>query len=245
QAGYEPLVTGFTRAPLNDLAAVQQIAANNPDVVAVLVEPIQGEGGIRVAEQAFMQGLRELCDAHGWLLMLDEVQCGNGRAGHYFACQGMGVVPDVITTAKGLGNGVPIGACLAHGPAARVFKGGHHGSTYGGNPLACAAGLAVVNTIIKEGLAERATAAGAHLRQQLADGLQGCPNLVELRGRGLMIGVQLHRDCGELVGQALAAGLLINVTAGNTIRLLPPLICSDAELDELAAGLITLIRGFD
>ena len=245
QAGFEPLVTGFTRAPLNDLAAVQQIAANNPDVVAVLVEPIQGEGGIRVAEQTFMQGLRELCDAHGWLLMLDEVQCGNGRAGHYFACQGMGVVPDVITTAKGLGNGVPIGACLAHGPAARVFKGGHHGSTYGGNPLACAAGLAVVNTIIKEGLAERATAAGAHLRQQLADGLQGCANLVELRGRGLMIGVQLHRDCGELVGQALAAGLLINVTAGNTIRLLPPLICSDAELDELAAGLITLIRGFD
>lgn len=245
QAGFEPLVSGFTRAPLNNLAAVQQIAANNPDVVAVLVEPIQGEGGIRVADDAFMQGLRALCDDRGWLLMLDEVQCGNGRAGHYFACQGMGVVPDVITTAKGLGNGVPIGACLAHGPAATVFKAGHHGSTYGGNPLACAAGLAVVNTVVNEGLAERATAAGARLRQQLADGLQGCESLVELRGRGLMIGVQLNRDCGELVGRALAAGLLINVTAGNTIRLLPPLICSDDHLDELATGLIKLIRGFE
>lgn len=245
QAGFEPLVSGFTRAPLNDLAAVQQIAANNPDVVAVLVEPIQGEGGIRVADDAFMQGLRALCDDRGWLLMLDEVQCGNGRAGHYFACQGMGVVPDVITTAKGLGNGVPIGACLAHGAAATVFKAGHHGSTYGGNPLACAAGLAVVNTVVNEGLAERATAAGARLRQQLADGLQGCESLVELRGRGLMVGVQLNRDCGELVGRALAAGLLINVTAGNTIRLLPPLICSDEHLDELATGLIKLIRGFE
>ena len=245
QAGFEPLVSGFTRAPLNNLAAVQQIAANNPDVVAVLVEPIQGEGGIRVADDAFMQGLRALCDDRGWLLMLDEVQCGNGRAGHYFACQGMGVVPDVITTAKGLGNGVPIGACLAHGAAATVFKAGHHGSTYGGNPLACAAGLAVVNTVVNEGLAERATAAGARLRQQLADGLQGCESLVELRGRGLMIGVQLNRDCGELVGRALAAGLLINVTAGNTIRLLPPLICSDDHLDELATGLIKLIRGFE
>ncbi|MCR9185811.1 MAG: aspartate aminotransferase family protein [Halieaceae bacterium] len=245
QAGFEPLVSGFTRAPLNDLAAVQQIAANNPDVVAVLVEPIQGEGGIRVADDAFMQGLRALCDDRGWLLMLDEVQCGNGRAGHYFACQGMGVVPDVITTAKGLGNGVPIGACLAHGAAATVFKAGHHGSTYGGNPLACAAGLAVVNTVVSEGLAERATAAGAHLRQQLANGLRGCESLVELRGRGLMIGVQLNRDCGELVGRALAAGLLINVTAGNTIRLLPPLICRDEHLDELAAGLIKLIRDFE
>ena len=245
QAGFEPLVSGFTRAPLNDLAAVQQIAANNPDVVAVLVEPIQGEGGIRVADDAFMQGLRALCDDRGWLLMLDEVQCGNGRAGHYFACQGMGVVPDVVTTAKGLGNGVPIGACLAHGAAATVFKAGHHGSTYGGNPLACAAGLAVVNTVVNEGLAERATAAGARLRQQLAYGLQGCESLVELRGRGLMIGVQLNRDCGELVGRALAAGLLINVTAGNTIRLLPPLICSDEHLDELATGLIKLIRDFE
>jgi len=245
QAGFEPLVSGFIRAPLNDLAAVQQIAANNPDVVAILVEPIQGEGGIRVADTAFMQGLRTLCDARGWLLMLDEVQCGNGRAGHYFACQGMGVVPDVITTAKGLGNGVPIGACLAHGPAATVFKAGHHGSTYGGNPLACAAGLAVVNTVVNEGLAERATAAGTHLRQQLEAGLQGCDNLVEIRGRGLMIGVQLRRECGDLVQRALAAGLLINVTAGDTIRLLPPLVCSDAQLDELAAGLNTLIRDFD
>ena len=245
QAGFEPLVSGFTRAPLNDLEAVRQIAANNPDVVAVLVEPIQGEGGIREAEPEFMQGLRALCDQQQWLLMLDEVQCGNGRAGDYFACQGMGVVADVITTAKGLGNGVPIGACLARGPAATVFAAGNHGSTYGGNPLACAAGLAVVNTVVNEQLAARATAAGARLRQHLQEGLADYPGLVEIRGRGLMLGVQLHRDCGELVARALAAGLLINVTAGHTIRLLPPLICSDAELDELAAGLVTLIRDFD
>jgi len=245
QAGFEPLVSGFIRAPLNDLEAVRHIAANNPDVVAVLVEPIQGEGGIRVADPAFIHGLRALCDQQHWLLMLDEVQCGNGRAGHYFACQGMEVVADVITTAKGLGNGVPIGACLARGAAASVFAAGNHGSTYGGNPLACAAGLAVVNTIVEQELAPRATAAGARLRQQLQDGLADYSGLVEIRGRGLMIGIQLHRDCGELVPKALAAGLLINVTAGNTIRLLPPLICSDAELDELAAGLVTLIRDFD
>ncbi|PLW84086.1 aspartate aminotransferase family protein [Kineobactrum sediminis] len=245
QAGFEPLVSGFIRAPFNDLAAVQQIARNNPDVVAVLVEPIQGEGGIRVADPAFMHGLRALCDQHQWLLMLDEVQCGNGRSGHYFACQGMELTPDIITTAKGLANGVPIGACLARGPAAEVFTAGHHGSTYGGNPLACAAGLAVVNTITGEQLAPRATAAGAYLRQQLEEGLAGHPGLVEIRGRGLMIGIQLRRDCGELVAKALQAGLLINVTAANTIRLLPPLTISDPELDELASGLITLIREFD
>ncbi|HEY7775027.1 MAG TPA: aspartate aminotransferase family protein [Kineobactrum sp.] len=245
QAGFEPLVSGFIRAPFNDLPAVQQIARNNPDVVAILVEPIQGEGGIRVADTDFMHGLRALCDQHQWLLMLDEVQCGNGRSGHYFACQGMGLVPDIITTAKGLANGVPIGACLARGAAAEVFSAGHHGSTYGGNPLACAAGLAVVNTICDQQLAARATVAGAYLRQQLEQGLADYPGLVDIRGRGLMIGVQLRRDCGELVAKALQAGLLINVTAGSTIRLLPPLTISDAELDELASGLITLIRDFD
>ncbi|QIB67574.1 aspartate aminotransferase family protein [Kineobactrum salinum] len=245
QAGFEPLVAGFIRAPLNDLAAVRQIAANNADVVAVLVEPIQGEGGVRLAEPEFLHGLRSLCDQQQWLLMLDEVQTGNGRCGHYFACQGMDLQPDVITTAKGLANGVPIGACLARGAAAEVFGPGHHGSTYGGNPLACAAGLAVVNTVVGEQLAARATEAGNYLRRQLQQGLADCPALVEIRGRGLMLGIQLRRDCGELVERALAAGLLINVTAGNTIRLLPPLIISDAQLDELAAGLIALIKDFN
>ena len=244
QAGFEPLVSGFIRAPLNDIAAVEQIGQRNPDVVAVLVEPIQGEGGIRPATAEFMQALRQLCDQRGWLLMLDEVQTGNGRTGHYFAAQGMQLEADVITTAKGLGNGMPIGACLARGPAAELFGPGHHGSTYGGNPLVCAAAGAVVDTITATGFLERVQQAGERLRQALESGLQGCEHFVELRGRGLMLGIALNRDCGELVSQALEAGLLINVTAGNTIRLLPPLTISDAEIDELAARLVPLVRNF-
>ncbi len=244
QAGFEPLVSGFVRAPLNDIAAVEQIAQRNPDVVAVLVEPIQGEGGIRAASPAFMQALRQLCDQRGWLLMLDEVQTGNGRTGHYFAAQGLNLEADVITTAKGLGNGVPIGACLARGPAAEVFGAGHHGSTYGGNPLACAAAGAVVETISAPGFLDRVQAAGERLHRALSDGLRDCEHVAELRGSGLMLGIALKHDCGELVGRALDAGLLINVTAGNTIRLLPPLTISDAEIEELAARLVPLIRDF-
>lgn len=244
QAGFEPLVSGFVRAPLNDLTAVEQIAQRNPDVVAVLLEPIQGEGGIRAASPEFLQGLRQLCDQRGWLLMLDEVQTGNGRTGHYFAAQGIGLAADVITTAKGLGNGLPIGACLARGPAAEVFGPGNHGSTYGGNPLACAAASAVVETIVAEGFLGRVRQAGERLRGLLQDGLRDCAQFQELRGQGLMLGINLKQDCGELVSQALEAGLLINVTAGNTIRLLPPLTISDDEIDELAARLVPLVRNF-
>ena len=242
QAGFEPLVTGFIRAPRNDVQALRQIAAHNPGVVAVLLEPIQGERGVHSVSPEYLRAVREICDEQEWLLMLDEVQTGNGRTGHYFACQGLGLVPDVITTAKGLGNGVPIGACLARGAAASVLGAGQHGSTFGGNPLACAAGLAVVQTITAGKLADNATAMGRLITEQLLDDEAAAANIVEIRGRGLMIGVELHKDCGELVQRALEAGLLINVTAGNTIRLLPPLVINRQEAQELAAAVAQLIR---
>ena len=242
QAGFEPLVTGFIRAPRNDVQALRQIAAHNPGVVAVLLEPIQGESGVHALSPEYLRAVREICDEQEWLLMLDEVQTGNGRTGHYFACQGLGLVPDVITTAKGLGNGVPIGACLARGAAASVLGTGQHGSTFGGNPLACAAGLAVVQTITAGKLADNATAMGRLITEQLLDDEAAAANIVEIRGRGLMIGVELHKDCGELVQRALEAGLLINVTAGNTIRLLPPLVINRQEAQELAAAVAQLIR---
>jgi len=244
QAGFEPLVSGFVRAPFNDADAVTQIARDNPDIVAVLIEPVQGEGGMRPATPAFLAALRGLCDANNWLLMLDEVQSGNGRTGTYFAYQQLGFAPDVVTTAKGLGNGVPIGACLARGKAAALFQQGHHGSTYGGNPLACATGIAVVRTIAAERLTERAHALGARLRDGFQRQLSNLDGLVEVRNSGLMLGIELDRPCGQLVGDALAAGLLINVTAGNVVRLLPPLIFSEAEADELVTVLGGLIRQF-
>ena len=244
QAGFEPLVSGFLRAPRDDLEAIRQIALNNSDVVAILAEPIQGEGGIRPLAPEYLHGLRQICDEQSWLLMFDEVQTGNGRTGDYFAYQGLGLKPDVVTTAKGLGNGVPIGACLARGPAAEVFAPGHHGSTYGGNPLACAAALAVVNTVIEEDLGQRATARGQLIRDTLVAELNNAEAVVEIRGRGLMLGIELSRDCGELPAAALEKGLLINVTAGNTIRLLPPLIISEDESRELARGVAALINEF-
>ena len=242
QAGFEPLVTGFIRAPFNDADALRQIAANNPGVVALLVEPIQGEGGVKPLDPDYLQAAREICDAQQWLLMLDEVQTGNGRTGSYFAYQGMDVTPDVVTTAKGLGNGVPIGACLAQGAAAQVLGAGQHGSTFGGNPLVCAAGLAVVSAIAEQQLCANATAMGQVITDtMLADG-DAAAKITEIRGRGLMLGIELQRDCPELVQQGLAAGLLINVTAGNTIRLLPPLIINASEARELALGVAALIR---
>ena len=244
QAGFEPLVSGFIRAPRNDVEAIRQIAANNPDVVAILAEPIQGEGGIRHLEQGYLASLREICDQQEWLLMFDEVQTGNGRTGTYFAYQGLKVTPDVVTTAKGLGNGVPIGACLARGAAAEVFGPGTHGSTYGGNPLACAAALAVIDVIIQDNLCERATARGQLIVDTLKAELDKPDAVVEIRGLGLMLGIELSRDCGELVPAALEAGLLINVTAGNTIRLLPPLIISEDEARTLARTLAGLIDDF-
>ena len=242
QAGFEPLVGGFVRVPFDDLAAVENIAAGN--VVAVLLEPIQGEGGIHVARAEYLQGLRRICDERGWLLMFDEIQCGLGRTGYWFASQHAGVKPDVMTLAKGLGSGVPIGACLAAGPAAGVFKPGNHGSTFVGNPLACTAALTTLAVIEEDGLLARAAALGAKLRGAFAGALEGQAGVVAIRGDGLMIGIELDRPCGELVMRALERGLLINVTAEKVVRLLPALVFSDADAEELVSILSALIREF-
>ncbi|MEZ5573409.1 MAG: aspartate aminotransferase family protein [Halioglobus sp.] len=244
QAGFEPLVTGFVRAPRNDIEALRQIAANNPDVVAFLAEPIQGESGVKVLEQHYLEAARKICTDQDWLFMLDEVQTGNGRTGTYFAHQGLGLIPDVVTTAKGLGNGVPIGACLARGAAAQVLGAGQHGSTFGGNPLVCAAGLAVVNTIAQEHLCKRASHMGQFIADALVAECSGAAQFKEIRGKGLMLGIELRKDCGELVTRAMEAGLLINVTNGNTVRLLPPLVISEQEAQELVSGVARLIRDF-
>ena len=241
QAGFEPLVSGFVRARFGDLEELASIARNNHSIVAVLVEPIQGESGIRVAPEGYLEGLRALCDQHGWLLMLDEVQTGNGRTGKMFAFQHTAIVPDVLTTAKGLGNGVPIGACLARGKAAGVFHAGNHGSTFGGNPLACAAALAVLDTLVADDLCANATRMGERLVQGLRARLAGIPGVVEVRGRGLMVGIELREPCGHLVQAALEQGLLINVTADNVIRLLPPLVIQAAEVDQVIDTLAALI----
>ncbi len=243
QAGFEPLMRGFVRVPYNDVEAVQQIADNNTDVVAVLVEPVQGEGGIRIPASDYLNRLREICDANDWLLMLDEVQTGNGRTGTYFAYQQSGIMPDVVATAKGLGNGVPIGACLARGNAAELMQPGNHGSTFGGNPLVCAAAIAVVDTIVEEGLADRAALLGERMLERLTALLQGNNDVVDIRGKGLMIAIELADDCSGLVAQALERGLLINVTQGKVVRLLPPLTMSDAEADQIVEGVAALISG--
>lgn len=246
QAGFEPLVRGFLRVAYNDLDALHTIAKNSADVVAVLLEPVQGEGGIHIPNDDYLAGVRALCDQHGWLMMLDEVQTGMGRTGRWFGFQHSGVVPDVITLAKGLANGVPIGACLARGEAADTFRPGNHASTFGGNPLACSAALAVLDTLEQQRLGERAAELGARivagLRARLEEG--GERLVTDIRGRGLMIGIELDRPCAELVGLALARGLLINVTAERVVRLLPPLILSDAEADQVAAGVAELIAEF-
>ncbi len=244
QAGFEPLVPGFVRVPLNDIAAVRQVAAQDGSVVAVLVEPIQGEGGINLATMQYLRDLREVCDRQGWFLMVDEVQCGLGRTGKWFVYQHAGIRPDVVLLAKGLASGVPIGACLARGAAAAVFKPGTHGSTFGGNPLACAAALATLEAIEEQGLMENANRIGAILLEGLRDALAGRPGVIEVRGHGLMIGVELNRPCGELVGRALEAGLLINVTMDNIIRLLPPLVMNEAEARQVLAILVPLVRAF-
>lgn len=244
QAGFEPLVPGFVRVPYADLAAIEQVAANNPHVVAVLFEPVQGEGGVHAADNAFMQGLRRVCDDKGWLYMVDEVQCGIGRTGKWFAHQHAGIVPDVMALAKGLGSGVPVGACLTAGRAAGLFKPGNHGSTFGGNPLACVAALTTLATIEEAGLLVRAGTLGERIRGGLRNRLANCRGVVDIRGSGLMIGIQLERPCAALVGLGLAAGLLINVTADSVVRLLPPLVMSDAEADELVVELSALIVSF-
>jgi acetylornithine aminotransferase len=237
-------VKGFIRVPYGDADALDAVARNTTDVVAVLVEPIQGEGGIIIPPPDYLNRVRATCDRQGWLMMLDEIQTGMGRTGRLFAHQHNGIVPDVMTLAKALGNGVPIGACLARGAAADTFGPGSHGSTFGGNPLACRAGLAVLEALQSEGLAARAEATGARLLQALRAGLADTPGVVDIRGLGLMLGIELDRPCGELVGQALAAGLLINVTAERVIRLLPPLILDQAQADQLVNVLTGLVRDF-
>ncbi|KAA3649434.1 MAG: aspartate aminotransferase family protein [Proteobacteria bacterium] len=244
QAGFEPLVPGFIRVPFDDIAAVEQVAKTNHDVVAVMLEPIQGEGGIRAAHIEYLKALRALCDAHQWLLIVDEVQCGVGRTGKWFAHQWAGIVPDVMSLAKGLGSGVPVGACLTAGRAKGVFGPGNHGSTFGGNPLACTAGLTTLEVMARDGLLDNATARGAQIRDGLAAALDGVAGVTDIRGDGLMIGVELDRPCGELVGMALEAGVLINVTAERVIRLLPPLTFTDADAKSLIAALAPLIRKF-
>jgi len=244
QQGFEPLVQGFLRVPYGNLDAIAAIAAARNDIAAVLVEPIQGEGGINVAPAGYLDGIRRLCDRHDWLMMLDEVQTGMCRTGRWFACQHEGVVPDVMALAKALGNGVPIGASLAAGKAAGLLSPGRHGSTFGGNPLACRAALAVIEVMEREGLAERAAAIGAEIQQRLREALRGVPAVRDVRGRGMMIGVELDRPCAELVEQSLAAGLLINVTAGNVVRLLPPLIYGAEEVETLVSTLASLIRRY-
>lgn len=244
QAGFEPLVSGFVRVPFDDLPAIEQVAANNPNVVAVLFEPIQGEGGINLAHKGYIQSLRRICDERRWLFMVDEVQCGIGRTGTWFAFQHAGIKPDVMTLAKGLGGGVPVGACLTAGAATGVFKTGSHGSTFGGNPLACTAALTVLDVIEKDGLMARAVDVGNAIRNGLRAALSGIPGVVDIRGEGLMIGIQLDRACGDIVGRALAAGLLINVTADSVVRLLPPLTYSDADAKKLVDLLARVIREF-
>ncbi len=244
QAGFEPLVGGFVRVPYDDLEAVRHVAQHNREVVAVLVEPIQGEGGVRTLDIHYLQQLRKLCDEQNWLLMLDEVQCGMGRTGKWFAFQHSAIVPDVMTLAKGLGSGVPIGACLAAGKAAGTFKPGNHGSTFGGNPLASTAGLTTLNILEQDNLLAHAEQMGLFIRDGIASALQGVAGIKEIRGQGLIIGIELDKPCGDLVKLALAKGLLINVTADSVIRLLPPLILSQAEAQHLIDTLSPLIKEF-
>lgn len=242
QAGFEPLVEGFHRVPYNDLEAVRRAAAERKDIAAVLVEPVQGEGGINCPDAGYLKGLRELCDEHSWLLMLDEIQSGMGRTGHWFAHQAEGITPDVMSLAKGLGNGYPIGACLARGEAAELFGPGSHGTTFGGNHLASRVGLAVIEAMEEDGLVARAAELGQRLLQGFQNRIGQLEGVRKIRGHGLMLGIELDRPAGALVAQALQEGLLINVTAERVVRLLPPLVLSDAQADRIVDGVSALIE---
>jgi acetylornithine aminotransferase len=242
QAGFGPLVEGFVRVPLNDLAALEQVARDRPSVVAVFLETIQGEGGIHPARAEYLRGARALCDRRDWLLMLDEVQCGIGRTGQWFAHQWAGVVPDVMPLAKGLGSGVPVGAVVCGPRAAQVLQPGNHGTTFGGNPLAMRAGLETLRIVEDEGLLANAARVGAALRGALERELSALPGVVEIRGQGLMLGIELDRPCGALLQQSLDAGLLVSVTAERVIRLVPPLVLTEAEAARIVAILAPLVR---
>lgn len=244
QTGFGPLLDGFHVVPYNDMEAMRAVAQERTDVVAVMVEPIQGEGGINIPDPGYLQQLRALCEQQDWLLMLDEIQSGMGRTGRWFAHQHEDIQPDVMAVAKALGNGMPIGACLARGKAAELIQPGTHGTTFGGNPIACRAGLTVIEEIERRNLVQRAEELGQRIQQGLHSALHNQPGVDNIRGAGLMIGIELSMPCAELVGKALDAGLLINVTAGNVVRLLPPYILSDEEADELVRRLSDLIIDF-
>ncbi len=244
QAGFEPLVSGFVRAPFNDVESISAIAKNNKKVVAILVEPVQGEAGIIIPESGYLNSLRQICDENNWFLMLDEIQTGIARSGKLFAFQHENIVPDVMTLAKALGNGIPIGACVAHGKAAEVFHPGNHGSTFGGNPFACRVAYTVLETIVKNKIADNASERGKQLVTLLNKGLAGNDSVLKVRHLGLLIGIEMKQDCQALVAQALEKGLLINVTAERVIRLLPPLIIDSQQTIELAERLISCINTF-
>ncbi len=244
QAGFEPLVQGFIRAPYNDIEAIRTIAQRSPNVVAILIEPIQGEGGINIPGSNYLTEIRALCDENGWLMMLDEIQSGMCRTGKWFAYQHSTCLPDVVCLAKGLGNGIPIGACLARGKAADVFKPGTHGTTFGGNPLVCSAALAVIQTLEEQQLAAQANELGNNIRDGLRNALAGCDAVKEIRGVGMMIGIELNRPCIELVKIALKHSLLISVQAEHVVRLLPPLIISSEEAYQIVNITSTIIKDF-
>ena len=244
QAGFEPLVSGFVRVPLDDLDAVRAIAEHNKNVVAVLIEPIQGEGGIHVSRMEYLRALKDVCERNEWLFMADEVQCGLGRTGQWFVYQHAGISPDVVPLAKGLGGGVAVGACVAGNRAKGVFSPGKHGSTFGGNPLACAAVAATIDTMKEEKLLENASNVGRAIRDGITGGLAGTAGFVEVRGMGMMIGVELDRPCADIITMALDAGLVLNVTAENVVRLLPPLVMSEAEGRQLVDILVPVVKAF-
>lgn len=241
QEGFGPMLNGFVRVPFMDAQAIRSLVAANPNIVAVMLEPVQGEGGLATGSAEYLKEVRQICDENNLLMMLDEVQTGNGRTGQYFCYQHYGLLPDVVTTAKGLANGVPIGACLTSGKAVNIFQPGNHGSTYGGNPLACAAGLAVVNTIIDENLCANAQSIGDYIREGFQQSLADSNKLVEIRGLGLMIGLVLTQDCPNLMADALDSGILLNVTSGNVVRLLPPLNISKSEADQIIEKVTELV----
>jgi len=244
QAGFGPLVEGFIRVPLNDIEAIRKATANNPNVVAVFFEAIQGEGGVNPMDAEYMQQVRALCDANDWLMMIDEVQCGMGRTGKWFAHQWAGIVPDVMPLAKGLGSGVPIGAVVAGPKAAHIFAPGNHGTTFGGNPLSVRAGVETIRIMEEDGLLDNAAKIGNHLKTALTTQLMNVKGVKEIRGKGLMLGVELDRPCGALVNRCADAGLLLSVTADSVIRMVPPLILTAAEADEIVAKLVPLIKAF-
>lgn len=242
QAGFEPLLAGFVRTSFNNIEEIKRVAASNPNIVAIFLEPIQGEGGLSIGSNEYLENIREICDQKDWLMMLDEVQTGNGRTGKYFAYQNTNIMPDVVTTAKGLGNGYPIGACLTRGSANLVLTPGSHGSTFGGNPLGCAAALATIDEIQTKHLCERALTLGDRIVQQLKEELLDANYVTEVRGKGLMIGIEMASPCPEIVPLAKAKGLLLNVTAEKVIRLLPSLAMSDQECDFLIDAVVQIIR---